>query len=247
MTQALIDTEYFLYRCAAGAEQEANWGDDNWTYVCRHDDARAAFEEQIADILGQLIGYQPVLVFGDKHSFRYGVWPQYKANRKKMRKPAGYSALTEWVMTMAAARGWDIARFPQVEGDDALGILHNEGDVIVSQDKDMLTLPGQHFRDGELTTITRRDADMAFYCQTLTGDTSDNYPGCPKFGPVTARKLLAGCMDEPEMWRQTLAAYEKAGFNERYAITMARCARILRSGEYDHEQGIPILWNPPVT
>lgn len=246
MTRALIDTEFFLYRCAAGAEQEANWGGDNWTYVCRHDDARAAFEERISEFMEKLIGYQPVLVFGDRTSFRYGIWPQYKASRKKLRRPAGYSALLEWVKTAAAARGWDIALFPEVEGDDALGILYREGDVIVSQDKDMLTLPGEHLRDGERLFIGDREANLAFYKQALTGDTADNYPGCPKYGPVTAEKALAGCLSETEMWQAVLRAYEKAGHDQRYAVAQARCARILRTGEYDHEQGIPILWNPPV-
>lgn len=245
--KALIDTEYYLYRCAAGAEQEINWAGDDWTYVCRHSDAKLAFEEIMREFLEALIGFQPVLVFAGGSSFRRSLWPAYKANRKKLRKPAGYSALTEWVMTVSAGRGWDIARLPEVEGDDALGVLYGDGDVIVSEDKDMLTLPGNHLRAGELMTISRREADLAFYCQALTGDSSDNYPGCPKYGPVTANKLLAGSEDEREMWLRVLGAYEKAGFNERYAITQARCARILRTGEYDHEKGIPILWCPPVT
>jgi hypothetical protein len=33
---------------------------------------------------------------------------------------------------------------------------------------------------------------------------------------------------------------------ERYAITQARCARILRAGEYDLTAGAPLLWEPPV-
>jgi DNA polymerase-1 len=119
--------------------------------------------------------------------------------------------------------------------------------VIVSYDKDMKTIPGVHLSDGKPVEVSKRQADLAFYCQALTGDTSDNYPGCPKYGPVAAAKALDGLLDERDMWAAVLAAYEKAGFNERYAIAQARCARILRSGEYDHERGIPLLWNPPVT
>jgi hypothetical protein len=43
-----------------------------------------------------------------------------------------------------------------------------------------------------------------------------------------------------------LAAYAKKGYAEPYVIAQARCARILRTGEYDHDKGIPLLWNPPV-
>jgi DNA polymerase-1 len=245
--KALIDAELYLYRCAAGAEYEMEWAQDEWSYVCRHGEAQTAFQDQIALFLEQLPNFDPVLVFSDGHSFRYSLWPSYKANRKKYRKPAGYKFLTQWVKDVAPGRGWQIATLKDVEGDDVLGILCDEGDVIVSHDKDMKTIPGLHLSDDGLVEVSRRDADMAFYCQTLTGDTADNYPGCPKYGPVTATKLLAGLLDEREMWSAVVGAYEKAGFNERYAIAQARCARILRTGEYDHERGIPLLWNPPVT
>jgi len=245
--QALIDAELYLYRAAAGSEYEIEWAQDEWTYACRHAEAKTAFQDQIAAFLEQLPNFDPVLVFSDGLSFRYSLWPSYKANRKKYRKPAGYRQLTQWVKDVAPGRGWEIKTLKDVEGDDVLGILCQEGDVIVSHDKDMKTLPGLHLADDGLVEISRRQADLAFYCQALTGDTSDNYPGCPKYGPVTAAKLLAGLMDEREMWAAVVGAYEKAGFNERYAIVQARCARILRSGEYDHERGIPLLWSPPVT
>lgn len=246
MKKLLIDAEYFLYRSAAGSEYEVNWKGDDWTYVCRHTDAKISFQEFVADAMAAVASAQPTLVFSDSSTFRHGIWPKYKAQRKKMRRPAGYGALIEWVSTAAASCGWNIARLPEVEGDDVLGILYEEGDVIYSPDKDMKTLPGLHLVKGEVEVITKREADLAFYTQALTGDTADNYPGCPKYGPVSAQKLLAGCLHELEMWAKTLAAYEKAGFDQRYAITQARCARILRTGEYDHERGVPILWNPPV-
>jgi DNA polymerase-1 len=245
--KALIDAELYLYRCAAGAEMEIEWAQDDWTYVCRHGEAQAAFQDQIAAFLEQLPNFDPVLVFSDGLSFRYSLWPSYKANRKKYRKPAGYKQLIQWVKDVAPGRGWQVASLKDVEGDDVLGILYEPGDVIVSHDKDMKTIPGLHLSDDGLVEINLRDANRAFYCQALTGDTSDNYPGCPKYGPVTATKLLAGLSDERDMWEAVLRAYEKAGFNERYAIAQARCARILRSGEYDHERGVPLLWSPPVT
>lgn len=244
--KALIDTEVFLYRCAAGAEMEAEWDDDDWTYVCRHGEAKLSFQEKMAEVMEALPNFDVVLVFSSGASFRYGLWPSYKANRKKLRKPAGYRELFKWLDSAAPARGWSLASLPEVEGDDVLGILYEEGDVIVSEDKDMLTLPGMHLRGGELVQVTQREADLAFYRQALTGDASDNYPGCPKYGPVTADKLLAGSLTEREMWGRTLGAFEKAGLDERFAITQARCARILRPGEYDHQAGVPLLWNPPV-
>jgi DNA polymerase I len=244
--KALIDTEYYLYRAAAACEYEAEWAPDDWTYLCRHGDAKAQFQDGIGEVRDTLPDHQVVLVFGQSYSFRYGVWPQYKANRKKYRKPAGYLELQKWAWRGAAARGWEVETLSDVEGDDVLGVLYEEGDVIVSVDKDMLTIPGLHLRDGEVREVSRLEADRNFYAQVLVGDTSDNYPGCPGVGAVGAEKLLAGCAAEVEMWQAVLEAYEKKGLDEAYAITQARCARILRAGEYDHKACTPLLWSPPV-
>ena len=244
--KALIDTEVYLYRAAAACEMEAEWAPDDWTYLCRHGDAQALFQDAIGEIRDTLPDHKPVLVFSDRVSFRYGVWPQYKANRKKYRKPAGYRHLVDWVDRAGPARGWEVVRLPDVEGDDVLGILYEEGDVIASIDKDMLTLPGLHLRDGEVQEVSRLEADRNFYGQVLTGDTSDNYPGCPGVGAVGAQKLLAGCTAEVQMWAEVLKAYEKKGYGEPYVIAQARCARILRAGEYDLTARTPLLWSPPV-
>lgn len=244
--KALIDAEYYLYRAAAGSEIEVEWADDDWTYLCRHGDAQAAFQDTIGEFRDTLPDHQPVLVFGDRVSFRYGVWPQYKGNRKKYRRPAGYRQLIEWVSKAAQARGWKVAKLTDVEGDDVLGILCEPGDVIVSVDKDLLTVPGLHLRDGEVIEVSKVEADLNFFAQVLTGDASDNYPGCPGYGPVTAQKALAGCTTEVEMWQEVLKAFEKKGYCEPYALAQARCARILRAGEYDLTAGTPLLWSPPV-
>lgn len=245
--KVLIDTEVYLYRAATASEFEVEWDTDDWTYLCRHGDAQAAFQDIIGEIRDTLPDHQPVLVFSDRISFRYGVWPQYKANRKKYRKPAGYRSLIEWVHKAGPARGWDVVKLPDIEGDDVLGVLYEEGDVIVSIDKDMLTIPGLHLRDGEVLQVNQLEADRNFYTQVLVGDAADNYPGCPGYGPVTAEKALAECTAEMEMWQTVLAAYAKKGLAEPYVVTQARCARILRAGEYDLTAQAPLLWNPPVT
>ena len=242
----LIDAEYYLYVAAAGAEYEAEWGADDWTYVCRHGDAKAAFQETIGDLREACPGHTPVMVFGDTFSFRYGIWPAYKANRKKRRRPAGYRQLQDWVVQGAASRGWEVAKLPDVEGDGGLGILYQEGDIIAAVDKDLLSVPGWHLRDGKVTEVTELEANLSFYQQVLTGDSCDNYPGLPGCGPVAATKALLGCSTEQDMWRQVMAQYRKKDYSEPYVISQARCARILRPGEYDHEKKSPILWNPPV-
>lgn len=243
----LIDTELFLYQAASACEYEAEWAPDDWTYLCRHGDARAAFQDHVQEAQATFPDHSVTLAFGDRASFRYGLWPSYKANRKKYRKPAGYRQLLEWVEAAAPTRGWATARLPDVETDDVLGVLYEPGDVIVSFDKDMLTLPGLHFRNGEVVEVSQHDADLAFFGQVLTGDSADNYPGCPGYGPVTAAKALAGCTGEAQMWRAVLQAYQSKGLGIAYAQTQARCARILRAGEYDLGKSVPVLWSPPVS
>ena len=70
--------------------------------------------------------------------------------------------------------------------------MHEPGCVIVSGDKDMLTLPGQHWRNDELITVSEMEANTAFYKQTLVGDTADNYPGCPGIGDKNKLLLAQG-------------------------------------------------------
>ncbi len=241
----LIDTELFLFRAAAASEYEAEWAPDEWTYLCRHGDAKAAFQGIVGELMDMAPDHQPVMVFGGKASFRYAIYPGYKSNRKGMRKPCGFQHLADWVRTTAAGRGWEVFSLPEVEGDDALGLSADFGDVIASDDKDMLTLPGTLIRNGEILEISGDQADRNFFTQTLTGDATDGYPGCPGIGAVKAERLLDLCHTPAEMWKAVVGAFRKAEKSETFALQMARCARILRPGEYDHQANSPILWMPP--
>jgi DNA polymerase-1 len=70
--------------------------------------------------------------------------------------------------------------------------------------------------------------------QTLVGDTSDGYPGCPGIGPVKAEKVLG----MPPNWQDVVGAYRAAKLTEADALVQARVARILRYGE------TPGTWTP---
>jgi DNA polymerase-1 len=238
--RALIDADYYLYRAAAAAEHEVEWTPDVWTYLCRITDAKDSFQAEMDRFQDTMPDHSVVLVLGDSTNFRYAIYPDYKANRRKYRRPAGYQALRDW-----AAGCWPSLTLAGVEGDDVLGVMAEEGDVIVSADKDLRSIPGLHLVDGGVIDVNRWEADFNFYSQALTGDATDGYPGCKGAGPVAARKALAGCKSEPEMWLAVLQAYIKAGHTVDFAVRMARCARILRPGEYDHAKQAPVLWCPP--
>jgi DNA polymerase-1 len=112
--------------------------------------------------------------------------------------------------------------------------------IIVSQDKDMKTIPTQVWDGKDLVTITEGEANYRHLYQTLIGDAADGYKGCPGVGPVKATKLL----DADPTWATVVAAYTKAGLTEADALTQARLARILRWSDWDAEKKEPILWTP---
>jgi DNA polymerase-1 len=146
-------------------------------------------------------------------------------------------------------------RRPGLEADDILGILAT-GDikafdgpkVVCSSDKDMRTFACNLYnwmkpKDG-IVVIDPLAADRAFLTQVLTGDSVDGYPGVPGIGPVKAAKLLDG-LTLFEAWPVIVKAYEKKGLTEDDALAQARCARILRTEDYDFDKKEPILWTPP--
>ena len=242
----LYDIEPDLYRAASGAEYEVEWSPDVWTYQCRITDAKDAIQAEIERIQKLSPNHEMVLAMGDSSNFRYSVYRDYKSGRRKYRKPAGYPALREWIHDT-----WPVIKLANVEGDDVVGISYRPDDLIYSRDKDLKTIPGLHINsEGELEEISLWDADVAFYTQVLTGDHTDGYPGLNGIGVKGAAKILAGATSEYELWTNVRAAYIKAAGkdpeNTPSVLSMARCARILRMGEYDkiHEQ--PVLWNPPM-
>ena len=134
-----------------------------------------------------------------------------------------------------------------LEADDVIGIYmtrpNNTTKIAVSTDKDMKTIPGVHWNPDkqELVEISEREADYNFYLQVLTGDSTDNYQGCPGVGPKTAEKILAD-INPNEYWEIITDAYrDRDCYGE---LTMARLARILRWKDYDWKKKIPKLWLP---
>jgi DNA polymerase-1 len=106
----------------------------------------------------------------------------------------------------------------------------------------MKTIPGKLYRpnDGDLLDVSLLEADTNFYTQTLTGDTTDGFAGCPKVGAVTAAKILGSRPD----WSLVESAFSKAGLSRDDAITQARLARILRYEDWDATNEAIKLWSP---
>ncbi len=136
------------------------------------------------------------------------------------------------------------------EADDLLGIRQCElgqNSIIVSKDKDLLTIPGFNYNPyhRRIFNIPEEDADRNFYSQILTGDRADNIPGIYGIGPVKAAKLLKDARTPKSMLKIVLQAYEASGLGKYEALNSVdergKLLRIRRSpGEVWSARGVLI-------
>jgi DNA polymerase-1 len=93
--------------------------------------------------------------------------------------------------------------------------------------------------------ITATEAHQFHMWQTITGDSTDGYPGCPGLGEKSDYALDALELTDPlDMWDNVLEAYASKGLAEDDAILQARLARILHAPDYNFETKGIRLWNP---
>ncbi len=190
-----------------------------------------------------------VIAVTGKENFRKSVYPEYKANRKDSRKPLCLTQCKEYLISKYGAIG-----VKGLEADDILGIESTDPkhkdkkNIIISIDKDFKQIPGYWWSpmsdSVEPLHITEEDADWWLYIQALQGDMVDNYPGCKGIGEVGAQKLIHKGMTKDEAWKVIVKTFEKAGFDEEFALQMIRCAKLLRYGDY--KDGKVLLWGPDV-
>lgn len=243
MRTALIDADIVAYQVAAAAEEPTPFDDDIWVLWADAGEAKRASAEALDHLYELTESSDIVLCFSDKDNFRKDILPTYKGNRAATRKPMVLSAVREYMMAHHRS-----VVLPRLEGDDVIGILATSDDivsgekVIVSLDKDLRQIPGLHLIDEEITEITEAEADRWHMTQTLEGDRTDNYSGCPGVGRKTADKILDNAGDN--MWAAVVAAYEKAKLSEREALVQAQVARICRATDYDNEKGSAVPWFP---
>lgn len=241
----LIDADITAYQVCSQAETEWDWGDDVWTLHSDFNEVTAAFQEAVHSIVEATEASEAILTFTSPNNFRLGVLDTYKGNRSGTRKPMHLARLRKW-----AKENYCVNMIDGLEGDDILGIIatDNPDTFIYSADKDMKTLPARLWSNDERFIYDNVEdvADWWFMYQTLTGDSTDNYKGCPGVGPKRASDILGpvGHLPIDELWERVVLAYEKAKLTAEDALVQARCARILRHTDYSPEEGVK-LWTPP--
>lgn len=247
MLKILFDADMVVFRASAACEREINWYGDLWTLHADAAEAKAAVDDMVHTITDKVLAhyeykgeYEIVMCFSDRQNFRKRILPTYKLNRVGKRKPVCYQGVVDWVK-----ENFITCQFCGLEADDCIGILATTkgfDSIIISGDKDFKTIPGKFYdflRDTYFEQ-TEKEADYWHLYQTLIGDTSDNYKGCPGVGAVTAKKLL----DADPTWNCVVQAFAKKGLSEEEALLQARVARILRSSDWDKTYKVPILWEP---
>ena len=138
---------------------------------------------------------------------------------------------------------YQVVILPELEADDAMGIYATKypGNVIVSPDKDMRQIPGLLYNFNETTLIEAEDGLHWHYIQTLAGDQTDGYSGCPGIGVKRATALFE---KRGYNWNTIKEAFAEKDLDEDVALMNARLAKILTKNYYDDKRRIPILWSP---
>lgn len=139
--------------------------------------------------------------------FRHELYPEYKANRKKM--PEDLITQKEVIKNIVKAVGCNLIILQGVEADDVIGtyasqaIEENAFIVICSGDKDLYQLVNDHVViEDTMNDIIYDEAfgfskfgvkpNLMIDFLSLKGDSSDNIPGMPGVGDKTAQVLLNG-------------------------------------------------------
>lgn len=166
--------------------------------------------KRILDNLMEDYGFAKTYV-GGKSNFRYEVATikSYKGNRREVRKPEHIDAAKQYLCD-----AYDATRpLGPWETDDQIALDIEEGDTLVTLDKDFEQIPDIILKDTislEETATTEVSALRALYSQALTGDTADNIPGCYNCGKkAVSVKKVGQCDTEKDMFDIVLAEYTK--------------------------------------
>jgi 5'-3' exonuclease len=280
-TTLLVDADIVAFKYASTNEKKFDWGDGVVSKSVTED--LSVIAKEVDDYLQNLLVVTKadefiICLSDDTTNWRNKVLPSYKQHRKT---PDGISNRPEWLYPLKEhlATTYRSYRKPSLEADDLLGILSTHPKlipgkkIIVSEDKDLQTIPGWLFnprKDTKPRLITPEQADRFHMYQTLTGDTTDGYKGCPGVGDKAANELLDSpyllvpyeyefktgkrkgetetrYTKEPtdNVWEAIVSLYESKGFTGYNALTQARVARIARHTDYNFQTQEIIYWNPP--
>ena len=236
----LIDTDFLAYKSAQACEEGIDFGNDVIVAQSKFSEVLKIFERELKKVKTAMMDDEVILYFSSPKNFRKEISADYKGHRNR-RKPLGYKRLVNHCID-----NYRTVLRDTLEADDSLGIDHtqfpDQDAIIVSPDKDMRQIPGVLWNmSDDVIEITKEDGDRWHLMQTLAGDPTDGYPGCPGIGMKRAADLLDKS-DNP--WKAVCQAFKDKGLSEDNALMNARLAKILQHEDYDYDRAEPILWTP---
>lgn len=158
----LIDADSIIYICAFDKK-------DSFTTKTLQD-CKDSVDSLIFNILNYTKSTHYLLFLTIGKSFRYQIYPEYKANRKYADKPVYFDATKEYLITKYSA-----IHHPLLEADDLVCIYKEKlsNSFISSPDKDILNLEGDVFdyKNFKWMNTTKEEAVLFFWKSMVTGKT----------------------------------------------------------------------------
>lgn len=183
---------------------------------------------------------------------------EYKGNRKEDYKPYWYQQIRNYLTT-----NWNGEVIEGREADDECSIRQRESGctgVIATIDKDLDQVPGWHYNYMRKTfyEVGADEAELLFYKQVLSGDPTDNIPGCYKIGTGRANSIIDAVytehgLDHKRIWETIIQTYDHSletygkdcvyynkAHEEGIEAVVLETARLVKMQEYQGQ-----LWTPP--
>ena len=236
----LIDSDFLAYKAAQACEIGIDFGEDVIIAQSQFSEVLKVFNNELNKVTKAMMEDDFILYFSSTKNFRKKIYPDYKGHRMK-RKPLGYKRLVNY-----CRKNHNFKLIEGLEADDTIGIeatrFADPHNIIVSPDKDMRQIPSTLWdMKNDVVEITKDDGDRWHLIQSLSGDPTDGYSGCPGIGVKRATELL----DKNEnKWEAVCKAYRDRGLSDDDALLNARLAKILQKEDFDHDRNQPILWTP---
>ena len=236
----LIDSDFLAYKAAQACEIGIDFGEDVIIAQSQFSEVLKVFHNELNKVTKAMMEDNFILYFSSTENFRKKIYPDYKGHRMK-RKPLGYKRLVNY-----CRENHNFKLIEGLEADDTIGIeatrFADPNNIIVSPDKDMRQIPSALWNlTDDVVEITKDDGDRWHLIQSLSGDPTDGYSGCPGIGVKRATELL----DKNEnKWEAVCKAYRDRGLSDDDALLNARLAKILQKEDFDYDRNQPILWTP---
>lgn len=210
MLKVLIDGDILVYRAGFSSEKKTPEG----LHIEPVANAYSNIKRMIRNILFECnsTDYGIYLTASnDETNFRKVLYPAYKENRKKYKRPEHYDAIRSYLsdhyncITVSGIEADDALSIDQYQNllYDSKGQLLNSSTIIASIDKDLDIVPGNHYNfvKDKHYFMSQIEGLRLFYKQILTGDRVDNIPPIKKgWRKKEAFKKLDNALTEWEMY-----------------------------------------------